>query len=80
MNNGRHLCTISVFFYATDGEAYLDIRLVGGTAHYMGVIEVLYDVDSGVWGTVCNTTWSFSDAEVACKSLGYTDGEITFQL
>ena len=46
----------------------------------MGVIEVLYDVDSGVWGTVCNTTWSSSDAEVACKSLGYTDGKIAFKL
>ena len=41
----------------------------------MGVIEVLYDVDAGVWGTVCNTTWNSTDAQVACKSLGYTDGE-----
>ena len=62
------------YFSSTDGTGYLDIQLVGGATHYMGVVEVLYDVNDHVWGTVCNTTWSYSDAEVACRSLGYTGG------
>ena len=68
---------LQIFCASTVGQAFLDIRLVGGSTQYKGVIEVLYDVDGDVWGTVCNATWSHSDAEVACRSLGYTNrGEI----
>lgn len=33
-------------------------------------VEVLY---AGRWGTVCNSSWSFNDGLVACRSLGVTN-------
>lgn len=57
-----------------DGQGLMDIRLVGGSADYMGRVEVLFDVNESTWGTVCNVTWSIDDAKVACRSLGYIDG------
>ena len=44
-----------------------DIRLQGGTAT-SGRVEIC---NSNVWGTVCDDGWSASDAQVACKQLGF---------
>ena len=45
-----------------------DIRLSNGTSDANGRLEILYD---GQWGTVCNTGWTFAQAHVACRQLGF---------
>ena len=46
-----------------DVETDIDaVRLINGAAN-RGRLEVLYN---GVWGTVCDRFWSYSDARVAC--------------
>lgn len=45
--------------------------LVDGGSYY-GRVQITYD---GATGTVCDDSWSSSDARVLCKSKGYADGE-----
>ena len=49
-----------------DGE----VRLVNGSISQEGRVEVCVN---GVWGTICGTGWSKTDAFVLCKQLGYTN-------
>ena len=49
------------------------IRLRGSTSR-SGRVEICVD---GTWGTVCDDGWSYNDARVACRQLGFpTLGEI----
>ncbi|XP_062569350.1 neurotrypsin-like, partial [Saccostrea cucullata] len=45
------------------------IRLVNGTTRSEGRVEIFIN---GEWGTICENYWSDTNAEVVCKSLGYS--------
>ena len=44
------------------------VRLVGGNSQYEGNVEVCIN---GIWGTICDISWSTNDALVACSNAGY---------
>ena len=47
------------------------IRLVGGTSHRNGRLEIQRN---GQWGTVCNSwnSWDYTETAVACRQLGFS--------
>ena len=45
-----------------------DMKLIGGSTEYEGTIQVCVN---SVWGTVCDSSWNYYDAVVACSQLGY---------
>ena len=50
---------------SNDGE----VQLVNGTIEQEGRVEICLN---GVWGAICETGWSTSDAYVMCKGIGYS--------
>lgn len=49
------------------------VRLTGTTIDNAGIVEIYYSRLSR-WVTVCHSTWSSTDANTLCTSLGYASG------
>ena len=60
---------MAIYFYAENNfTSLLQLRLVGGSDNLEGRIEILY---YGSWGVVCDKSFGFNSANVACRQLGF---------
>ncbi|GIM06530.1 hypothetical protein Vretimale_10828 [Volvox reticuliferus] len=48
------------------------LRLMDGPNSWSGRLEICNS--SGAWGTICDVGWTWDDARVACRQLGYPAG------
>ncbi|CAI8037193.1 Scavenger receptor cysteine-rich domain superfamily protein [Geodia barretti] len=64
-NNCDHNEDASVRCRCANGQ----VSLVGGTGPHEGRVQVCIN---GIWGTVCDDSWSTNDAIVLCRQLGYS--------
>ena len=58
--------TVNIITGCTHGS----VRTVGGSTTREGRVEVCI---SGLWGTVCDDSWSQVDANIVCWQLGYSN-------
>ena len=61
-------------FFLTVAEQ--TVRLADGSCSFEGHVEILMN---SVWGTVCDSGWSFPEADVFCRKLGYTRANLVWK-
>ena len=54
--------------YASDQS----VRLIGGSHHQEGIVEIAYN---GRWGMLCNGRFQSTDAKSICQGLGFGTDE-----
>ena len=69
--NYSHFLLPQLSYNCQDSCRKGDIRLWGGSNQYEGNIELC--TDRGIWSTISDIIWEFTDAVVACRQLGYTN-------
>ena len=71
-----YIYTLKYFLFSHAASDYNPppppLRLVGGETENEGRIDIYI---GNQWGTICSADWGLADAEVACKSLGYTSAQ-----
>ncbi|CAC5410844.1 HMCN [Mytilus coruscus] len=60
--------TLFICTRIADGQDDDDLRLVDGTHSREGRLEIFH---SGIWGSVCDDSFHYPDASVACRQLGF---------
>ena len=53
---------------SSDGDLRLVQNGISNSSYTRGRLEVYY---SGLWGTVCDNSWSSANTRVACRQLGF---------
>ncbi|CAG2194239.1 Hemicentin-1,Neurotrypsin,Scavenger receptor cysteine-rich domain superfamily protein,Coadhesin,Adhesion G protein-coupled receptor B3,Thrombospondin-2,Thrombospondin-1,Mucin-like protein,Scavenger receptor cysteine-rich type 1 protein M160,Scavenger receptor cysteine-rich type 1 protein M130,A disintegrin and metalloproteinase with thrombospondin motifs adt-1,Adhesion G protein-coupled receptor B1,Deleted in malignant brain tumors 1 protein [Mytilus edulis] len=78
--------TLFICTRVADGQDDDDLRLVDGSHSREGRLEIFHN---GIWGSVCDDSFDYPDASVACRQLGfrclsevqtYTQGGYTSQI
>ena len=64
----NHDNEVSVLCQNVSDSFSIPVRLANGTTPGSGRVEIFAN---GVWGTVCDLGWGFSEASVVCRQLGY---------
>jgi len=63
-----------LFLQASVSQKDGDVKLVNGPTSYQGTVAVYYQ---NAWGTICDDSWSSTDARVICKQLGHANVDRT---
>ena len=61
-----------LFVYHTGAEGTVLVRLVNGSNNNEGRVEIRVN---GTWGTICDGYFSYNDALVVCRMLGYATAD-----